>query len=95
MTDAMFVIFCLFLLSFVSSRLVAASVDGTVRTNMATPYVELKDKHGNNLYFGHFGDMLIPAFPLIQDFRQHKADIREMDLKPNDVIITGFPKTGA
>ena len=61
---------------------------------MEVPYAELKDKYGNNINFGNFGDILVPAFPMIKDFRQHKADIREMNLKPNDVIITGYPKTG-
>ncbi|XP_070204442.1 uncharacterized protein [Littorina saxatilis] len=64
------------------------------QNRMTVPYIELKDKHGNNIYFGSFGDLLIPAFPMIQDFRQHKQDIREMDLKPDDVLITGYPKTG-
>ena len=61
---------------------------------MAVPYVELKDKYGNNINFGHCGDILIPAFPGIEDFRQHKADIREMNLKPNDVLLTGYLKAG-
>ncbi|XP_070175894.1 sulfotransferase 1C2-like, partial [Littorina saxatilis] len=61
---------------------------------MAEAIVQLKDKYGNDLHFGHLGDMLIPAFPGIPDFRQNKADIRAMHVKPDDVIITGFPKSG-
>ena len=61
---------------------------------MTTPYVELKDKYGNNICFGHFGDILITPLPGIQDFRQHKSDIKEMELRPDDVIVAGFPKTG-
>ena len=61
---------------------------------MGVPYAELKDKYGNNINFGHFGDILIPAFPMIEDFRQHKADIREMNLKPTDVLLTGYLKAG-
>ncbi|KAK7089202.1 sulfotransferase 1C2-like [Littorina saxatilis] len=61
---------------------------------MTTPYVELKDKYGNSIVFGNLGDLLIPPFPAIQDFRQHKQDIREMDLKSDDVFITGYLKTG-
>jgi len=36
----------------------------------------------------------MPAFPGIEDFRQHKADIRDMNLKPNDVLLTGYLKAG-
>lgn len=61
---------------------------------MAAQYVELKDKFGNDLNLGNCGDILSPPFPGIQDFRQHLCDIKNMDLKPNDVIICGFPKTG-
>ena len=61
---------------------------------MEVPYAELKDKYGNNINFGNFGDILVPALPMIKDFRQHKADIREMNLKPNDVFLTGYPKSG-
>lgn len=61
---------------------------------MDTQYVELKDKHGNTLFFGNMVDVIIPPFPAIQDFRQHKKDIVNMDLNPCDIIITGFPKTG-
>lgn len=61
---------------------------------MAVPYVELKDKFGNDFRFGHCGDIFIPPFPLVHDFRLHMRAIKDMDIKPNDVIIAGYPKTG-
>ncbi|KAK7490647.1 hypothetical protein BaRGS_00018064, partial [Batillaria attramentaria] len=61
---------------------------------MAVPYVELKDKYGNDFCLGHCGDIFLPPFPFVKDFRQHVQAIKDMDVKPNDVIITGYPKTG-
>ncbi|KAK7490628.1 hypothetical protein BaRGS_00018045, partial [Batillaria attramentaria] len=64
------------------------------KATMASPFVELKDKFGNDISFGQCGDILIPAFPGIPDFRKHRDNIKDLELKPDDVIIAGFPKTG-
>ncbi|XP_076434825.1 sulfotransferase 1A1-like [Babylonia areolata] len=61
-----------------------------------TPFTERTDCHGNKLHFGDMGGgLLVPAFPTIPDFRQHARDVREMELTPRDVIVAGFPKSGA
>ncbi|XP_025090135.1 sulfotransferase 1C3-like [Pomacea canaliculata] len=57
-------------------------------------YLELKDKFGNDLRFGNGGDIWYPPFPFAQDYRQHVKDIRQVELRPDDILITGFPKTG-
>lgn len=61
---------------------------------MPAAYLELKDKFGNDLRFGNGGDIWYPPFPLVQDYRQHVKDIRQVELRPDDILVTGFPKTG-
>ncbi|KAK7469550.1 hypothetical protein BaRGS_00036456, partial [Batillaria attramentaria] len=56
--------------------------------------LQLKDKFGNDLYFGHAGDIWLPQFPGLPDYRQHLHFIRHMELRPDDVILTGYPKAG-
>nr|KAG5688473.1 hypothetical protein BaRGS_011911 [Batillaria attramentaria] len=56
--------------------------------------IHLKDQFGNDLYFGHAGDVWMPLFPHIPDFRQHLQDIRHLELRPDDIIIAGYPKSG-
>ena len=57
-------------------------------------FLELKDKFGNNLYFGNGGDVRFAASPLISDFRQQLKDVRQLELRSDDVIVVGFPKSG-
>ncbi|XP_025090139.1 sulfotransferase 1C3-like [Pomacea canaliculata] len=57
-------------------------------------YLELKDKFGNDIWFGHGGDIWLPPFSTIKDFRQHIKDLRNLELHYDDVILTGFPKSG-
>ncbi|KAK7469552.1 hypothetical protein BaRGS_00036458, partial [Batillaria attramentaria] len=52
----------------------------------------LKDKFGNDLYFGNAGDIWSEQFPEIPDYRQHAYNLRHMELRPDDVILTGYPK---
>ncbi|XP_025090133.1 sulfotransferase 1C3-like [Pomacea canaliculata] len=58
-------------------------------------YLELKDKFGNAMRFGNGGDIWFPPFPMIKDYRQHIKELRHLELRPDDVILTGFPKTGS
>ncbi|KAK7114683.1 sulfotransferase 1C4-like [Littorina saxatilis] len=57
-------------------------------------FLELKDKFGNNLYFGNGGDVRFAATPLISDFRQQLKDVRQLELRTDDVIVVGYPKSG-
>lgn len=57
-------------------------------------FLELKDKFGNNLYFGNGGEVRFAASPLITDFRQQMKDVRELELRSDDVIVVGYPKSG-
>ncbi|KAK7485374.1 hypothetical protein BaRGS_00023322, partial [Batillaria attramentaria] len=65
-----------------------------IRERMATRHVELKDKFGNDICFGHGGDILCPVYVENRDWRQHLRDLKDADLKSSDVIIAGYPKTG-
>lgn len=56
--------------------------------------IQLKDKYGNSLNFGNGGDVWLPPFSNIRDYRQHLNNIRHLELEPDDVIIAGFPKSG-
>ena len=57
-------------------------------------FLELKDKFGNSLYFGNGGDVRFAATPLIADFRQQLKDVRQLELRTDDVIVVGYPKSG-
>lgn len=57
-------------------------------------FLELKDKFGNSLFFGNGGDVRLAATPLIADFRKQLKDVQELYLRHDDVIITGYPKSG-
>lgn len=61
---------------------------------MSGAHLELKDKFGNVMRFGIGGDNWYPPFPLIQDHRQHITEVRHLELRPDDVLMEGFPKTG-
>ncbi|XP_025090141.1 sulfotransferase family cytosolic 1B member 1-like [Pomacea canaliculata] len=61
---------------------------------MPAAYLELKDNFGNDLRFANGGDIWYPPFPFAQDYRQHVKDIRQVELRPDDILVTGFPKTG-
>lgn len=56
--------------------------------------IHIKDQFGNDMLFGHAGDVWMPQFPMIPDYRQHLQHIRHLELRPDDVIIIGYPKTG-
>ncbi|XP_025090130.1 sulfotransferase 1C3-like [Pomacea canaliculata] len=62
---------------------------------MSGAHLELKDKFGNVMRFGIGGDNWYPPFPLIQDHRQHITEVRHLELRPDDVLMEGFPKTGS
>jgi hypothetical protein len=68
--------------------------DSETHTMEPSPYIELKDKFGNSLFFGDVGGQLIPAFQGHPDFRQHGENIKNMHFNSSDVLIAGFPKTG-
>lgn len=57
-------------------------------------FVELKDKFGNKLLFLNAGDVWLGPTPVIEDGRERLEQIKEMDLREDDIIIAGFPKSG-
>ncbi|KAK7498913.1 hypothetical protein BaRGS_00010005, partial [Batillaria attramentaria] len=57
-------------------------------------FLELKDKFGNSLYFGNGGDVRFAATPIIDDFRQQLKDVQQLELRSDDVIVVGYPKSG-
>ena len=56
--------------------------------------IHLKDRYGNDLHFGNGGDVWCPPFPLFDDYRKQLHNIRNLQLRDDDVILTGFPKSG-
>ncbi|KAK7498807.1 hypothetical protein BaRGS_00009899 [Batillaria attramentaria] len=61
---------------------------------MTNPLLELKDRFGNTLYFGNGGDVRFAASTWIPDFRQQLRMVKEMELRHDDVIVAGYPKSG-
>ncbi|XP_076453296.1 sulfotransferase 1C2-like isoform X1 [Babylonia areolata] len=55
---------------------------------------QLKDHHGNDIYFGNTGEMWLIPSPNIQDFREHMTKIRHMELRDDDIILASFPRSG-
>ncbi|KAL8618601.1 hypothetical protein ACOMHN_015711 [Nucella lapillus] len=56
--------------------------------------INLKDRHGNDIYFGHGGVVFFPEYEEIDDYREQVKKIRHMELRDDDVIITAYPRSG-
>ena len=56
--------------------------------------IYLKDRYDNDLHFHNGGDIWCPVFPTFDDYRKHLQNVRNLQLRDDDVIVAGFPKTG-
>ena len=57
--------------------------------------IHLKDRYGNDLGFLNGGDIWVPIFPDIDDdYRQHLKNLRRLELRPDDIIVAGYPRSG-
>lgn len=65
-------------------------------THLLPRLVELVDRFGNTFYVGNAGDYWHPPFPIgaDNDFRTHVRQIRDMEIRDDDVMICSYPKTG-
>ncbi|XP_076462648.1 amine sulfotransferase-like isoform X2 [Babylonia areolata] len=54
----------------------------------------LKDRHGNDLYFGNADGIWLSPLPRNEDFRERLKKIRHLELRDGDVILTSFPRSG-
>ena len=56
--------------------------------------IHLKDRYGNDLIFHNGGDIWCPLYPDIVDYRQHLKDLRHLELRKDDIILAGYPRSG-
>ena len=57
--------------------------------------IHLKDRYGNDLNFLNGGDVWVAIFPDIDDdYRQHLKNLRRLELRPDDIIVAGYPRSG-
>ncbi|XP_059171158.1 sulfotransferase 1E1-like [Physella acuta] len=56
----------------------------------------MADRFGNTFYFGNAGSFWSPPFRIgaDTDYRTHARSIRDMEIRPDDVMICSYPKTG-
>nr|KAG5703476.1 hypothetical protein BaRGS_020110 [Batillaria attramentaria] len=57
-------------------------------------FEHVKDKFGNDLWFGDGGEMRFPPMSHVQDYRKQLQDIKQLPLREDDVIVACFPKSG-
>ncbi|KAK7088225.1 sulfotransferase 1C2-like [Littorina saxatilis] len=57
-------------------------------------HLELRDRFGNTLYFLNAGDVLLAPTTIIPDARERLTEIKQLELRQDDVIIAGFMKSG-
>ncbi|XP_076462645.1 sulfotransferase 1C2A-like [Babylonia areolata] len=55
---------------------------------------QLKDRHGNDIYYGNGGEVWYPPSLHVQDYRAHLKKTRHMKLRDDDILITSFPRSG-
>lgn len=65
-------------------------------TRMAVPpgLIVRKDKFGNDIWLGDGGEVIFAPVDCIPDYRKHLQHIRDMQLRADDVLIVGYPKSG-
>lgn len=63
---------------------------------MAVPpgLIVRKDKFGNDIWLGDGGEVIFAPVDCIPDYRKHLQHIRDMQLRADDVLIVGYPKSG-
>ena len=54
----------------------------------------MKDRYGNDLVFHNGGDIWCPTYPDIVDYRQHLKDLRHLELRKDDIVVVGYPRSG-
>ncbi|KAK7492335.1 hypothetical protein BaRGS_00016432, partial [Batillaria attramentaria] len=57
-------------------------------------FEHVKDRYGNDLWYGDGGEVRFAANPAIQDYREQLKTIKERRLRSDDVLIVGYPKSG-
>ncbi|CAL1543633.1 unnamed protein product, partial [Lymnaea stagnalis] len=69
---------------------------GFFSPKMFPKLAQLTDRFGNTFFFGNAGDYWHIPFPIgaDNDYRTHARNIRDMEIRPDDVLICSFPKTG-
>ncbi|CAL1534328.1 unnamed protein product [Lymnaea stagnalis] len=57
---------------------------------------QLTDRFGNTFFFGNAGSFWHTPFPIgaDNDYRTHAQNIMDMKIRPDDVMICSYPKTG-
>ena len=56
--------------------------------------LHLKDEFGNDMWFGDTGEVRMAAMTNIEDYAKQLPRIRDVKLRPDDVIVVGYPKSG-
>nr|KAG5687673.1 hypothetical protein BaRGS_027565 [Batillaria attramentaria] len=53
----------------------------------------VKDEAGNDIWFGDGGELRFPPGNHITDFKQQLKRLKTLQLRSDDVIVVGYPKT--
>ncbi|KAK7492358.1 hypothetical protein BaRGS_00016455, partial [Batillaria attramentaria] len=53
----------------------------------------VKDKYGNEICFGH-SEVKFPALEYVKDFYKQVEMLKDIELRPDDVITVAYPKSG-
>nr|KAG5707187.1 hypothetical protein BaRGS_017871 [Batillaria attramentaria] len=56
-------------------------------------FVHLKDKYGNDMWFGH-PVVRMPASEDVKDYNKQLQILKDMELRSDDVITVAYPKSG-
>ena len=72
---------------------VCMCVLGTCRRANMSDLLHKTDRFGNDIWLGDSGDVKMAALAGI-DYSTHLSRIRDVELRPDDVILVGFPKSG-
>ncbi|CAL1543635.1 unnamed protein product [Lymnaea stagnalis] len=71
--------------------------DGPVIGDFGMPKLaQVADRFGNTILFGNAGDYWHIPFPIgsNNDFRSHARAVRSMEMRPDDILICSYPKSG-
>nr|KAG5703497.1 hypothetical protein BaRGS_020131 [Batillaria attramentaria] len=56
-------------------------------------FEHVKDKYGNDIYYGH-PEVKFTAVSYVKDFYKQVEMLKEIELRPDDVITVSYPKSG-